>query len=529
MWKGYKRDNYLQGLDREFDVIVVGGGITGAGILREASRMGLKTCLLEKRDFAWGTSSWSSKMVHGGLRYLKQGDIKLTLESVRERKRLLNEAPQMIRPLEFLIPVYNGHALQKYIMQAGLFLYDLLALQWKHKSCSANNLLHKLPGLEEKGLLQGISFQDALTDDSRLVMAVISQSIDDGAIPLNYCSVEDVIYEKDRIAGVRALDRENNRYLEIRGRVVINATGVWGDQVCQKAGGRLPLRPLRGSHFVVSRDSLDVPCAVTFFHPEDKRPIFAFPWNGVTVVGTTDLDHVHDLNNPPGMSRREFEYLQYGIKQFFPRAEISENNLISSFSGIRPVVKTNKRNPSKEPRKHVIRDNQGMITVTGGKLTTFRLIARDTLKTARKYLGELPGLKDNPAMFNIPEMRPPHGNKLSGKECNRLVGRYGPDTTSFLEQANPDELEFIENTNTLWAEIRWCLRHEAVNHLEDLLLRRTRLGILLPQGGSSVLEPVLDICRQELGWDKERAEREKTAYLQLWEDYYSPDFDNRQD
>ena len=528
MWKGYNRENYLQELDREFDVIVIGGGITGAGVLREASGMGLKTCLLEKRDFAWGTSSWSSKMVHGGLRYLKQGDIKLTLESVWERKRLLKEAPELIRPLDFLIPVYQEHASQRYLMQTGLFLYDLLALQWKHKTCSASNLLHKIPNLESRGLLQGISFQDALTDDSRLVMALLGQALGDGAIPLNYCSVEDVIHEKDRIAGVMALDRANNRYLDIRGRVIINATGVWADQVCQKAGGNIPLRPLRGSHFVVSSESLQVPCAVTFFHPEDKRPIFAFPWNGVTVVGTTDLDHAHDLNSPPGMSRREFEYLQEGIKQIFPKAEISEKNIISTFSGIRPVVKTNMRNPSKEPRKHVIQDYQGMVTVTGGKLTTFRLIARDALKTAQKYLGGLPGLKENPAVFKIPEFQVPPDTKLSGRDFDRLLGRYCTDTPSFLDQANPEELEFIENTNTLWAEIRWCLRNEAVNHLEDLLLRRTRLGLLLPRGGSSVLDPVLDICKQELGWDPDRIEREKASYLQLWEDYYSPYFENRQ-
>ena len=515
-------------MDREFDVIVIGGGITGAGVAREASRLGLKTCLLEKNDFAWGTSSWSSKMVHGGLRYLKQGDVRLTLESVRERKRLLREAPELIKPLEFLIPVYKSHASQKYLMQAGLFVYDLLGLQWKHSTLSSSEMLQKVPGLESQDLLRGISFQDAITDDSRLVMAVLGEAISDGAAPVNYCPVQDFFMDGDQVYGVQALDRVSNTYLDIRGKVVINASGVWADAVCQKAGGNLPLRPLRGSHFVVPAEKLSVPCAVTFFHPEDKRPVFAFPWNNVTVVGTTDLDHHEDLEIPPRISRQEFDYLSSGINRLFPHAKISPRDVISTFSGIRPVVKTNREDPSREPRKHVIQDYQGVVTVTGGKLTTFRLIARDALKTARKYLGRIPGLDKNTAIFGTPVYYPPQESKLSREEYKRLLSRYTIDTPELLEQAKPEELEYVQDTNTLWAEVRWCVRNEAVLHLEDVLLRRTRLGIILPRGGSTILDGIVEICKQELGWDDERAKQEKSAYLQLWANHYSPEFEHLQ-
>ncbi len=522
MWKGYSRDKGLQELQQPFDLIVVGGGITGAGVLREASRLGMRCCLLEGGDFAWGTSSWSSKMVHGGLRYLTEGDIRLTLEAVRERNRLLREAPDLVTPLSFLFAFYKGQEKQKYMLQSALVMYDLLALQWKHGSYSPQEQLRRVPGLKAEGLINGLHFQDALTEDSRLVLAVLREALWEGAFPVSYCSVQDFLRDKDGICGVLARDRIRGETLEVRGRAVINATGVWADQLCSRAGDNLGLRPLRGSHLVFPASRLPVPCAVTFMHPEDQRPVFAFPWRSVTVAGTTDLDHEADLDRTPRISATERQYLQNGLRSVFPSASVEDEDIISSFSGLRPVVGQKEEKPSKASRKHVVQDCQGLITVTGGKLTTFRLLARDALKLAQKYLGSLDGLKQNPAVFSRNSSPVPETHGLSRQELDRLSGVLGWELPHFLDEMPGGELTPVGGTETLWAELRWSLRWEGVCHLEDLMLRRSRLGLVLPSGGEEYLRRILDICREELGWEEEREQRERESYLRLWRQCYSP-------
>ncbi|MCF8030485.1 MAG: glycerol-3-phosphate dehydrogenase/oxidase [Desulfohalobiaceae bacterium] len=522
MWKDYSRERCLEELQEPFDLIVIGGGITGAGVLREAARAGLRCCLLEGRDFAWGTSSWSSKMIHGGLRYLTEGDIKLTLEAVRERNHLLREFPDLITPLGFIFAFYKGQKIQKHLLQTALLLYDLLALQWKHGTYGPQELLQKVPGLKSQDLISGLHFQDALTDDTRLVLAVLRQALAFGGVPLSYCSVGELLQEEGQTCGVRALDRISGESLEVRGRAVINATGVWADRICSCGGDSLPLRPLRGSHLVLPASTLRVPCAVTFMHPEDERPVFAFPWGQVTVAGTTDLDHEEDLDQPARISPRERDYLQKGLQSVFPSLSFSSGDILSTFSGVRPVVGGTRENPSQEPRRHVVRDHHGLITVTGGKLTTFRLLARDALKQAEKYLGPLNGPgKDHPVPHR-PAFDLPSGHGFSEGTLSRLAGILGSDIHPFLSQAAEEELTPVGDSDTLWAELRWSLRHEAVCHLEDLMLRRSNLGLILPRGGEHYLEDILGLCSRELGWSEARMRQEREDYLRLWREYYSP-------
>lgn len=503
-----------------WDLIIVGGGITGAGILREAVRQGRKALLVEQHDFAWGTSSRSSKMVHGGLRYLALGDFKLTRDAVRERQRLLQEAPGLVEPLHFLMPHYARQFPGPRLFQVVLGLYDHLAGQKKRHLYSAAEAALLVPGLKQDRLLALSHFTDAVTDDARLVLRVLQEARAQGGVALNYVSAREVLRDQGRVGGVRLCDQLSGETLEIRARAVINATGAWSDQLRAKVGGKAQIRPLRGSHLVLPFWRLPLAWSVSFFHPQDRRPVFVFPWEGMTVIGTTDLDHA-DLDQEPRITDQEVDYLLAGANSLFPAARLGRNDILSTYAGVRPVVGSGSGDPSKEKRDHAIWDEQGLVTVAGGKLTTFRLIALDALQAAGPYLPEPTKQAHGEHIF---APLPPHlldGLDLSFEQKKRLQGRFGASALELLEQAPPSEREPIANTQTLWAELRWSCRYESVVHLEDLLLRRTRLGLVLPQGGLAQLAPLQALCQETLGWDEERWEREAHAYSKLWRECYS--------
>lgn len=523
MWATYNRAQARAGLGQELDLLVVGAGITGAGVLREAARLGLKAGLVEKNDFAWGTSSWSSKMVHGGLRYLRQGDIRLTLDAVRERQAMLYQAPGLVQPLCFLLPVYSKNPASRGFIRLGLALYDALAGQWQHKRLSAREVLELAPDIQNKGLQGGYLFKDALTDDTRLVFSVLQEALADGAWALNYARAQELCWHKGQVCGLLVQDRIQQDELQIKAKTVVNACGAWAQELSTQAGQSLRLRPLRGSHLVFSRPDFYFPCAVIFAHPRDKRPVFAFPFQGRTILGTTDLDHDQELWDLPRISAGEFEYLLEGARKMFPDLRLAPEDVLSSFSGIRPIIsKGHKNSPSRESRRHHVWSHKGLITVSGGKLTTFRLIALDVLAAVQEYLGPLP-LSRNLRIFSPLAWQPRHDYALDPGRLEYIKSKYRLDAPSFLEQAQTKELKPVFASGPLWSELRWAAQKEAVCRLEDLLLRRSRLGILCAQGGQSLLPEIQTICMQELGWDQQTWQQEKSAYLRLWQDYYSPE------
>ncbi|MFN2227631.1 MAG: FAD-dependent oxidoreductase, partial [Anaerolineae bacterium] len=306
MWATNWREEAWAGLDRPWDVIVVGGGITGAGILREAARLGLRTLLVEARDWGWGTSSRSSKLVHGGLRYLKEGRVRLTRASVQERERLLEEGPGLIDPMGFLLATYKGDRPGRWTYSAGLSVYDLLALQWTHRHYTARDFQMLAPHISQEGLEGGFCYGDAQTDDARLVLRVIREAVAGGATALNYVTAEKLLRAGARhaapVVGLRLRDEVSGKHTDVYGRVVINATGAWADRLRAQAGALPRMRPLRGSHLVFPRWRLPVAQAVGFLHPLDRRPVFIFPWEGITLVGTTDVDHEQPLDEEPRIS-----------------------------------------------------------------------------------------------------------------------------------------------------------------------------------------------------------------------------------
>ena len=503
-----------------WDLLIVGGGITGAGILREASRLGLRALLVEQHDFGWGTSSRSSKMVHGGLRYLRDGHIRLTWASVRERKRLLAEAPGLIDPMGFLIVTYHGDHPGRWSYRAGLSLYDLLALQWSHRAFRPEELALLVPHLGREGLAGGFRYGDAQTDDARLVLRVIQEALVEGAVALNGVRAEELLWERGQVSGAWLRDLETGATARAQARVVINATGAWADVLRGQVGAPPRMRPLRGSHLVFPGERLPVADAVTFLHPLDRRPVFFFPWEGVTLVGTTDLDHDRPLEQEPAISPEEVAYLMAAVQAECGGLGLELEDVVATFSGVRPVIRSGRPcDPSRESRDHAVWVEKGLVTVTGGKLTTFRLIARDALRAARAVLPAIP----EPDV-RLPVLRPVCDSlpgRLDAAIQRRLLGRYGAAAGALVAAAQPEELRPIPGTPYLWAELRWSARAEAVLHLDDLLLRRLRLGLLLPQGGEALLAEVRAICQAELGWDDGRWEEEEEAYRQLWRSCYA--------
>ncbi len=527
MWGKNWRDEIWSHLDQRWDVIVIGGGITGAGILREAARLGLRTLLVEQRDFAWGTSSRSSKLVHGGLRYLKEGKVRLTRAAVHERKRLLHEGPGLIDPLGFLLATYKGDRPGRWTYSVGLSVYDLLALQWSHRHYSAADFQMLAPHLSRGGLKGGFRYGDAQTDDARLVLRLIREAVADGGTALNYVAAEEVLREGGQVIGVRLRDMEANRgssprrTADVYGRVVINATGAWADRLRGQVGGEPCIRPLRGSHLLFPAWRLPVAQAVSFLHPVDRRPVFIFPWEGITLVGTTDVDHTWPLDDEPRISPEEVAYLMVAVEAQFPALGLTLDDVLSTFAGVRPVIGTGEADPSRESRDHVVWEENGLLTVTGGKLTTFRLIALDALKAVRRRLPDLPPLDERVPVLNPVVVDLPGAGALDEGARRRLLGRYGVEAAAVVAAARPGELEPIPGTQTLWAELRRAACAEGVVHLDDLLLRRVRLGHLLPEGGKESLPRIRAICQPELGWDDARWEAEETAYLDLWHTCYS--------
>ena len=508
--------------DADWDILVIGGGITGAGILREAARLGLRVLLVEQRDFAWGTSSRSSKLVHGGLRYLAQGKLRLTLASVREREHLLEDGPGLIDPLGFLMATHRGDHPGKWTYQAGLSLYDLMALQWTHRRFSAEEFQMLAPHITTEGLQGGFRYGDAQTDDARLTLRVIREAVADGGVALNYAAARDVLRDDDgQVIGARLRDEVTGRAAEVRARVVINATGAWADRLRVQLGAEARIRPLRGSHLIFPAWRLPVAQAISFLHPLDRRPVFIFPWEGAVLVGTTDIDHDGALGAEPAISPREVAYLMAAVEHQFPGQNIGLDDVIASYAGVRPVIGSGKADPSKESREHVVWEEDGLLTVTGGKLTTFRVIAVDALRAVRDRLPEHPRIDRDVPVLDAVDVALAGGEGLSTVQRRRLLGRYGADAPALVAAARPGELVPIAGTVALWAELRWAARDEGVVHLDDLLLRRVRLGLLLPEGGARIMDAIRAICQPELGWDDARWQSEEAAYRALWRAHYS--------
>lgn len=522
-WTRAWRNNIWAELNQPWDLIIIGGGITGAGILRQAAHAKLRALLIEADDFASGTSSRSSKLVHGGLRYLKNAQVKVTLESVREREYLLKQGRGLVNRLGFLYPCLQGDKMPGWVFGAGLTIYDIMAGQWTHRSYDLDDMRELCPVLTTPAMKSGYRYFDANTDDARLVLRLLRESVKDGGVALNYARVDSLLRtQSGQVCGVvlRDTSGEAERQIEVRAKVVINATGAWADELRGKIQQKPRMRPLRGSHLVLPFNRLPITRAVSFLHPHDGRPVMAIPWEGAILFGTTDVDHKTGIQTDPSISSAEAEYLMEALRFVFPAQEFDFQDVMSTFSGLRPVVDTGKADPSKESREHAIWDENGLLTVSGGKLTTFRIMARDALKAARKYLGHVAFDVNTPVLDSFPPETESlfKESGLHPAQQLRLLARYGIESAMLF--TTDCSHEFIPNTPYLWDELRQAARAEGVVHLDDLLLRRVRLGLLATNGGVDLLPRIRAIVQPELGWDDDRWVKESNEYTELWKRAY---------
>ncbi|WP_201567685.1 glycerol-3-phosphate dehydrogenase/oxidase [Psychrobacter immobilis] len=529
-----------------WDMLIIGGGITGAGIAREAARRGLAVLLIEQKDFAWGTSSRSSKMVHGGLRYIASGDYKTTLLSVRERERMLSEAGGLVNEMHFVMPHYKGKFPPPWIFNTLLRVYDRLAGKRYFTYFKKDAFLRLNPHIKQDKFLGASQFSDAVTDDSRLVMRVLDEAINDGAQAINYLKAESLITNEQGLvvgatlkdtAEADSISANKDQTYKVHAKVVVSATGAWADTLRMQASKQTEqtfnkqIRPSRGSHLVVSQERLPIHQAYTFLHPVDKRAVFVFPWENRTVLGTTDLDHPPLGDEEVGITSEEVDYLLAATNALFDDADLNREDVISTWAGVRPLISEGgdgKRvSPSKEKRDHSVWLDNNLVTVSGGKLTTFRLIALDVLKKCQEVLALDESVVqnnnlDSDQVFSNQIPTNPKFATLPKSLQQRLQGFYGLQLDRLLELAHEDDLAYVTDSNTIWAEIRFAARYEQVIHLDDLLLRRTRLGLILPHGAMTPLisARLKQICQQELGWDEQKWQQEVARYQDLWQHYY---------
>lgn len=480
--------------DGTFDVCILGGGITGAGVALDAASRGLRVALIDRGDFASGTSSASSKLIHGGLRYLEHGYIPLVYEALHERSLLLRNAPHLVEPLPFVLPFYRTQRLPVWQWRAGLTLYDLLAGDDRIARNRRLTVQHcaSLPGLKSPGLTGGALYYDALMDDARLTIAVLQTASRHGAVLANY--VEAVGFEKShgQITGVLAHDRVGGSRFLVQCRAALNAAGPWADAVCTLAGeGSEPhLQPTKGVHLIVPPRGHRF--AFLLLHPRDGRVFFVIPWLGKTLVGTTDT---FPDGGPEGMQvlPDEIDYLLDGYNHYFDPS-LRHDEIMGTFAGLRPLIRSRPGEPSslsREFRLHV--GPSGLVTALGGKFTTFRQMAETTTDLICQRLGERRRCRTRKLrLVGSPETSWPRffaehreilrkRYPLGDDSIARLLTRYGAEVDRVLKAIEPDGFERIHPEEPeLRGEERYHRAEEMAIHRADVMLRRLRIGMYRP-------------------------------------------------
>jgi len=528
------RASYLDRVQQQtFDLVIIGGGITGAGIARDAAMRGLSVALLEKGDFAAGTSSKSSKMIHGGLRYLKQFQIRLVRESLREREVLLKTAPHLVHPFPYILPVYEGGPNSRLQLKVGLVAYDLLAGSRRvehHTMLSVDDVLKIEPTLRRDGLRGGFRYFDCLVDDGRLTLAIIRSAASHGAAVISYAEVTDLERDEDRVTGVRFHDRLGGRSGAIEARVVINATGPWTDELRAKGGAPPILRPTKGIHLTLAHSSLPL-SSIVAFSAIDDRLMFVVPLGNCTYVGTTDTDYTAS----PDQARADaadVDYLLSSVNATFQGAHLSPSDVISTWAGVRPLV-AEEGAPSDVPRDYDIQIGPpGLVTIAGGKLTTYRAMAEELVDLVVQQEGKRSGW--SPAPCRTAESPLPGGHLdrfarfaeattsaleeswgLPRPAAERLVRTYGTDYVKVLGYALPDRRllhPLVPGGSVLRVEAVYAAAEEMALTLEDFMARRTDLMLFDHNHGLSAASEAARLMAEVLRWDRRQRRQQVQRY-----------------
>lgn len=519
-----------------FDLIVIGGGITGAGVARDASSRGMKVALVEARDFAEGTSSRSSKLIHGGIRYLENLEFGLVFEALSERRLLFELAPHLVHPLRFVIPLYRGGRVGMFKMGLGMWLYDALSMfeaPELHERLDAQESLQRLPQLQPENLLGSYVYSDAYMDDARLVIETLRSAVKQGALAINHVAADDAEIVEGKVKAVVCTDKLANRRIRLRGRHVISTVGPWTDLVAPRLVGEWKkiLRPSKGVHLTFDRRRLQLGQAVVM--GAEKRIVFGIPRHEMTIIGTTDTDYPGD---PADVSttKEDVDYLLGVASEYFPGAKLTANDIISSYAGVRPLVDDSSETESQTSREHVIiQDPHNVTFVAGGKYTTYRLMAEQSVKAALEVFP----LEDQ-VRFSRPDTKKPLNEmatldkiETGLREADLISAEYGihPDTAvELISRHGAEALMMLEDarslpvpvgessTERMWTiEAIQAVRYTMCVDLIDFYARRTHLFLARADHGLSYVAQIGRVFAAELGWSDSKRQ-EETAKLQAY-------------
>jgi glycerol-3-phosphate dehydrogenase len=520
------------------DVLIIGGGITGAGIARDAALRGFRTALVDKSDFGAGTSSHSSRLIHGGIRYLEQRAFRLVFEASHERRVLLKIAPHLVRPLAFLFPVYKGGRIPAWKLRAGMWLYDLLAAfrnVRRHRWLRAKKVRRVEPGLRDRGLVGAALYYDAQVDDARLVIATIRAAAQAGALVANYIETTALLKPDGRVRGAAIRDVLTGQTATIRANVVVNATGPWSDMVrrLDDPAAEPLLRPTKGAHVVVPRRRMSNEHAVTLLSQLDGRVMFVLPWGELSYIGTTDTD----ADSSPDAMRvtaSDVTYLLRSANAAFPGAHLTTNDVVSAWAGLRPLLRQDHGNPSQVSREHrVVESPHGLVTIVGGKLTTYRVMARDVVDRVAARLHELDGraLARRAPTDRIPLpggeaaeldvlIEAARARGAPDATARHLVASHGSEAAAVLnlvDRERPLGEPIIAGRPEIWAEVIYAVEREMAMRVQDILIRRLHLFYESRDQAHSIVGAVASRMKKLLGWDETREAEELRDYFQIVE------------
>jgi len=513
--------------DAQLDVLVVGGGIVGSGTLLDAATRGLRAGLVERDDLAVGTSSRSSRLIHGGLRYLEQYRFGLVREALAERSRILDLAPHLVTIEPLLFPLFGWPVATRFFYESGMTLYDILGARrdggW-HRHLSVEEVLAHAPAMRRERLRGGLLFHDGVEDDARYTLAVARTAQAEGATVVTRAPAESLIEEAGRVVGARVCDRLTNDVIEVRARVVIDATGVWGaDPSSPLSGGTTRLLPSRGAHLVVRRERIPSDIGLTIRVP--GKVVFLVPWPRFWLIGTTDAPYGGPIDRPTA-GHDEVDELLATVNGALA-VDLGRADVVGTYAGLRPLIAPSAGSTLTASREHrVVVEPNGLVRVSGGKYTTYRVMAAETVDHALGVLGEraserpsktathrLVGAADRSELDHL-SAELARSASFAPSVAARLVARHGLEAGAVVELGSrAGLLAVLPGTEHLEAEVAWAARTELALSLDDVLARRMRVAQELADRGASIAPRVAEIMAGELGWDAGRQAREVETYL----------------
>lgn len=520
-----RKENLAKLEENIFDLIIVGGGILGAGIARDAASRGMSVALIEKSDFAWGTSSRSSKLIHGGIRYLENLEFGLVFEALNEREKLYDLAPHLVHPLRFLLPIYENSRVGYIKMGLGMWLYDMLALfqSQLHEDLNAQQTLERMPWLKKEGLVGSFVYSDAYMDDDRLTIATLRSAHELGATIVNYTKATKALFdEAGKVVGVIAEDQLSSRKpISIRGKHIVSCVGPWTDEVAPafEKTWKHSLRPTKGIHITLAKDRLPLPEAVVMAVDKENRIVFGIPRHEMVIIGTTDTDF-KETPDKVVASKDDVTYLLKIANEYFPGANLTTKDIIATYAGVRPLVDDGSKTEGKTSREHkIMTSDSGVTFVMGGKYTTYRKISEHAVEEVLKHLpiqarvsfsrgnteaplNPLCSAENYQRALNLCDHWS-HTFHLSGEDATQLALRHGMEAEQLLQIGYRFSLTRLE------IELLHAIRFTMCLNLVDFYTRRYPLFLTEPNHGVEFLDVLALLAQNELGWTDEEVEKQK--------------------